>query len=194
MKKATFQPIVCFSLISLDPHIALLSVSLGKVVENFTSYQSVVTNQSPRNESTLIRADYVMQNRFKSISYGFSDNLEGNIAKRDESELTRKEGVISFRDETNVGVVESRGVTIVVEDVENFFSYILPNYIPVCMVEMGWKAIRTWGCQALHVFNGLVNFFSCEVFLKIVMILLVYPIIDHLGNISEAGGVLRGEK
>jgi hypothetical protein len=135
-----------------------------------------------------------MQNRFKSISYGFSDNLEGNIAKRNGSELTGNEGVISFRDETNVGVVEGSRVTIIVEDVESLFSNILPNYIPVCMVEMGWKAIRTWGCQALHVFNGLVNFFSCEVFLKIVMILLVYPIIDHLGNISEAGGVLRGEK
>jgi hypothetical protein len=111
-----------------------------------------------------------MKNSFESVCNGFCDKLEGNIAKGDGSKLTTVEGVTGFRDETNMGVVEDRGVAIMVKDMESFFGNIFPYYVPVGVVKTGWEAIRAWCCQALHVFDGLIHFFSSEILLQIVMV------------------------
>jgi hypothetical protein len=74
--------------------------------------------------------------------------------------------VISFRVtlQRDMGL-NSLGIAIVVKDVEGFFGDVLSYNIPIGVVKAGWEAIRAWGSQTLHIFDGLIHFFSSEILL-----------------------------
>jgi hypothetical protein len=65
-----------------------------EVVEGFIGNQSVVSNESAREKSTLMGANDAIKNGFDSVGDGFSNNFEHNIAKGYGSKISRVLGCL----------------------------------------------------------------------------------------------------
>jgi hypothetical protein len=64
LQEFPFQTIIGFSHVSLNPHKAILSVCLRKVVKDFICYQGVVSDESARNKGTLVERYDFMEDCF----------------------------------------------------------------------------------------------------------------------------------
>jgi hypothetical protein len=105
LQEIPFNSIIGLGHVSLDTHIPFPAVAVVKMMKNLISNQNIISNKSPWNKSTLVRADHIRKDQFNSVGNGLCNDLQGHITQRYGSKITRMGGVIFLRNKANVGVV-----------------------------------------------------------------------------------------
>lgn len=96
-EKISLSSIICFAHVEFKSHVSLIP-SLPRVerVKDFIGYNDIICCQPIRNESTLGRQNYLMENPFKPISQHLSNDFIDNVAQANRSEISNFEWIFDF--------------------------------------------------------------------------------------------------
>jgi hypothetical protein len=125
-----------------------------EVVEGFIGNQSVVSNESAREKSTLMGANDAVEDGFDSVGNGFSNDFEHNIAKGYRSKISRGVGLFIFRNKANVCVINRVRVTTMIQNIKSIVGDVTTYNVPIGLKKFSTQTIRPWGTIAFKLMNS----------------------------------------
>ena len=102
------------------------------------------------------------ENVLKSVGQSFGDELVYNIAKAYGSKISHFLWVACFWDEGNVGFIDFGHGQVIIEDIRDHVSNIIPNNTPIFLIEDSGHTVGPGVFGGVNLLKGSGHFFSSK--------------------------------
>lgn len=105
---------------------------------------NVIRDSSPRNEGALHGVNYIVQNAFKSVNDGPSNDLVSNVAQANRPKVFHSRSIFSLRNEGYDCLIHITEFLLLIKNIKILFNHLSANSVPSLLKEESHVTIRAW--------------------------------------------------